>query len=61
MKKTRPKLVLRHETIRALANLDLSSAFGRGASGEAQCANLALPDTGPAACQTDGIATAACR
>ena len=61
MKKTRPKLVLRHETIRALANLDLSRAFAGGVSGEAPCGNVAIPDTGPAACQTDGRATAACR
>jgi len=61
MKKTPGKLVLRRETVRALANLDLSRAIGGLDSGNVQC--RAVADTGDRACDTFAlvIVTAACR
>ena len=51
MKKTPRKLVLRQETVRALAVVDLARAVAGVCSGEAQC--LAAPtDTHAAACPT---------
>lgn len=49
MKKTPKKLVLRSQTIRVLANLDLVHAVG-GDSGNARCP--ALADSGDVACTT---------
>ena len=61
MKKTPRKLVLRSETLRALANIHLSRAVGGAESGAKPCP-VAF-DTGAAACQTDAVVTAtvACR
>lgn len=61
MKKTPRKLVLRRETVRALAAVDLARGIGGLGSGDAQC--LAAPtDTHAAACPTTvaAAATAAC-
>ena len=62
MKKTLRKLVLRSETLRTLANMDLARAVGGIDSGAEPCG--ALLDTGLKACPT-GVAvvipTAACR
>ena len=63
MKKTPRKLVLRTETLRALANIDLARAVGGAESGANQCSPAF--DTGRVACQTgtDAVVTAtvACR
>jgi hypothetical protein len=60
MKKTPTKLALRSQTIRMLANIDLTYAVGGLDSGNAQF--LHVFDTGDKACDTDAraIATAAC-
>jgi hypothetical protein len=60
MKKTPRRLVLRSETLRTLANMDLSRAIGGVDSGDNPCA--AIRDTGLVACATYAavIATAAC-
>ena len=61
MKKTPRKLVLRRESVRALAVVDLERAIGGLSSGNAQC--LAAPtDTHAAACPTTiaAVATTAC-
>lgn len=50
MKKTPKKLVLNGQTLRMLANIDLSRAVGGQNSVDAQCA--ALDDTNPKACPT---------
>jgi hypothetical protein len=55
MKKTPPKkaprkLVLRSQTLRVLANIDLSRAIGGADSVNAQCP--AIADTGRVACPT---------
>jgi len=64
MKKTPRRLVLRSETLRTLANLDLARAVGGVDSGAATCPHQAIVDSGDKAC-TEGavvvIATAACR
>ena len=52
MKKTRQKLVLRSETLRALANVDLARAVGGFDT------DRAVVDTGDKACPT-GVAVAA--
>jgi hypothetical protein len=58
MKKTPRKLVLRRETVRALAAVDLSRALAGVGSGDAQC--LAAPtDTHAAACPTTFAAVSA--
>jgi len=49
MKKTPRKLVLRSETLRALANMDLS----RVVAGVGM--DLAIVDTGDKACETDAV------
>lgn len=51
MKKTPRRLVLRSETLRALANVDLSVVLG-GDSGDVQCPNQlrALVDSGDVQC-----------
>jgi hypothetical protein len=49
-KKTPRKLVLRSQTLRVLADLDLSRALGGFDSGDAQCP--AVADTGRVACPT---------
>jgi hypothetical protein len=49
MKKTPRKLVLRQETVRALAVVDLARAVAGVGSGEAQCL-VAPTDTHAAAC-----------
>jgi hypothetical protein len=61
MKKTPQKLVLRTETLRALANIDLARAIGGFDSGVQQCP--AVLDTGQVNCATGAaaVATAACR
>jgi hypothetical protein len=69
MKKTPRKLVLRSETLRSLANIDLARAIGAAVSGQfafdsgpVACEGPAF-DSGPVACSTDAviIATTACR
>jgi len=50
MKKTPQKLVLRRETLRTLANMDLSRVVGGLDSGAEPCP--ALLDTGLKACST---------
>jgi len=50
MKKTPRKLVLRSQTLRMLANIDLARAAGGLDSDSAQC--LAVADTGRVACPT---------
>jgi hypothetical protein len=61
MKKTPGKLVLRRETVRTLANLDLACAIGGLDSGNVLC--RAVAESGRKTCDTDGlvIATATCR
>jgi hypothetical protein len=61
MKKTPRKLVLRSETLRTLANMDLMRAVGGVDSGAEQCP-VAF-DSGPKACEAAAgpIATGACR
>lgn len=60
MKKTPRKLVLRRETLRALAAVDLALAAGGLGSGDARCP--AVAGTGAAACPTTvaAVLTAAC-
>lgn len=55
MKKTPRKLVLRNQTIRVLAHINLALAVGGSAP--------ALADTGAKACSTEtvAVATTACR
>jgi hypothetical protein len=62
MKKTPRRLVLRRETLRTLANMDLARAVGGVDSGVATCPNGALVDTGDKACSTGAavVATTAC-
>jgi hypothetical protein len=62
MKKTPRKLVLRRETLRALATVDLARAVGGLDSADARCLAAATTDTHDAACPTtvDVVATAAC-
>jgi len=57
MKKTPQKLVLRRETLRMLANVDLSRAVG-GDSGDVQCSHQAVVDSGDKACPTGGAVAA---
>ena len=52
MRKTPQKLLLRSQTIRVLANLDLSLAMGGGDSVEARC--TAVADTSPGTCPVTG-------
>jgi hypothetical protein len=61
MKKTPQKLVLRRETLRTLAKLDLARAVGGVDSGAAPCP--AVFDSGRVNCPTWAavVATAACR
>lgn len=61
MKKPFRKLVLRGQTLRVLADIDLARAIGGGDSGNAPCA--AAADSGAEACTTTAaaVATAACR
>jgi len=63
MKKTPPKLVLRSETLRTLANMDLARAVGGFDSGGIQC--LVDAQTGDKQCQTGvgagASSTAVCR
>ena len=63
MKKTPRKLVLRRETLRALAAVDLARAVGGLDSADARCLVLGTTDTHAAACPTTVavVATAACR
>jgi hypothetical protein len=65
MKKTPRKLVLRRETLRALATVDLARAVGGLDSADARCLAAATTDTGAAACPTTlaaaAVATADCR
>jgi hypothetical protein len=60
MKKPPRRLVLRSETLRTLANMDLARAVGGVGSGAAPCP--AVYDSGAKACDTYDvvIATAAC-
>jgi hypothetical protein len=58
MKKTPQKLVLRSETLRTLANMDLARAVGGFDSGDVQCPHQAVVDSGDKACPT-GAAVAA--
>jgi len=60
MKKPSRKLVLRRETLRTLANMDLTRAVGGIGSGAEPCP--ALIDTGDKACPTGVavVATMAC-
>lgn len=60
MKKTPRKLVLRSETLRVLAGMDLARAIGGFRSNDVQCPNIV--DSGAKACDTAAlvIATAAC-
>jgi hypothetical protein len=62
MKKTPRRLVLRSETLRMLANMDLVRAVGGFDSGAATRPNQAV-DTGDKACEAPAgpIATGACR
>jgi hypothetical protein len=50
MKKTPRKLILRNQTLRVLANIDLAYAVGGFDSNDARCP--AVADTGAAACPT---------
>lgn len=61
MKKTSRKLVLRSQTLRVLADIDLTRAVGGLDSANGQCA--AAADSGAAACTTTiaAAATVACR
>jgi hypothetical protein len=61
MKKTSRKLVLRSQTLRVLADIDLTRAAGGLDSAKGQCPIAA--DSGAAACTTTiaAAATAACR
>jgi hypothetical protein len=61
MKKTPQKLVLRSETLRTLAHMDLARAVGGVDSGDKPCP--AVFDSGLINCATAAvvIATAACR
>jgi len=61
MKRTRHKLVLRHETLRTLTNMDLSRALGGFDSGAEQCS--AVPDSGSKYCESVAVivATVVCR
>lgn len=61
MKKTSRKLVLRGQTLRVLADIDLTRAVGGLDSANGQCP--AVADSGGAACTTTiaAAATAACR
>jgi hypothetical protein len=52
MKKTARKLVLRSETLRTLANMDLARVRGGFDSTTAQCPYQAIVDSGAAACDT---------
>jgi len=63
MKKTSRKLVLRSETLRALANMDLARVVGGFDSGTKVCESPAGFDTGAGACEGPAviIATTACR
>ena len=54
MKRTPRKLVLRSETLRTLANMDLMLAVGGNDSGAEPCP--ALLDTGDKACEGPAIA-----
>lgn len=60
MKKTSRKLVLRSQTLRVLADIDLTRAAGGLDSANGQCP--AAADSGAAACTTTiaAVATAAC-
>ena len=58
MKKTPRKLLLRSETLRMLANMDLERAVGGGDTGTQQCP--AILDTERVNCPTDVVATAVC-
>jgi len=62
MMKTTRKLVLRRQTVRVLAPIDLARVVGGADSVDVQCA--ALADSGAKACSTGttlaAIATAAC-
>jgi len=64
MKKTPRRLVLRCETLRTLANLDLARAVGGFDSGDKACQGPVVYQSGDKQC-TEGavvvIATAACR
>jgi hypothetical protein len=63
MKKTPRKLVLRRETLRALAAADLAHAVGQLGSADARCLAAGTTDTHDAACPTivvAVVATAAC-
>jgi len=61
MKKTPRKLVLRSQTVRVLANIDLTHAVGGLTSNNTRCTKIF--DTGDRACDTDGfiVATVTCR
>ena len=60
MKKTPRKLLLRSQTLRVLANTDLSRAMGGVDSAGARCS--AVVDSGDVACPTTvaAVATGAC-
>ena len=62
MKKTPRKFVLRRETLRALATVDLALAVGGLGSAEARCLAVGTTDTHDAACPTivAAVPTAAC-
>ena len=63
MKKTARKLVLRSETLRTLADLDLSRAVGGFDSAAAPCPHQGVVDSGAAVCDTPALvnAIATCR
>jgi hypothetical protein len=62
MKKTPRKLVLRSETLRMLAKLDLARAIGGFDSGAQACEGPVVFESGAAQCDAPrlAIATAAC-
>jgi len=55
MKKTARKLVLRSETLRTLANMDLARVGGGFDSTAAQCLYQAVVDSGAAVCDTPAV------
>lgn len=60
MKKASRKLVLRSETVRDLAKLDLVRVLGGFQSSDNPCPLVVAYDTGDHACVAQAVATMAC-
>lgn len=60
MKKASRKLVLRSETLRDLANMDLARVVGGIQSGDKPCPLVVAPETGDHQCPALAVATVAC-